>query len=261
MADIKTITKLREQTGAGMMDCKKALTEAGDDYDKAIEILRKKGEAKAAKKADRDTKEGLIAMMENEKEVAVVGLACETDFVARNEDSKQAVEDYARDLLNSDADDFKARTEAKIKNELVVKIGENIQLSIVEKVAGEVIGTYLHSNKKVASVVVLNGGTSELAGEIAMQVAAMDPEYLNPEDVPAEVIEKEKDVYREQLKNEGKPEEMIEKILVGKLNKFYEEICLTKQAFIKDDKKKVEDYIKEQAGDDVKIEAYYRFSV
>ncbi len=176
MSDIQTITKLREVSGAGMMDCKKALDEANGDIDKAMEILRKKGETKAAKKMEeRQTKEGIVYsyIHSNNKAGAMLELLCETDFVARTEDFQN------------------------------------------------------------------------LARELALQIVAMSPDYLSPEQVPAEVIEKEKEVYREQLRNEGKPEEMIEKILIGKLNKFYEDNCLLKQVYVKDDKLKVEDLIKQ----------------
>lgn len=195
MADVQTITKLRNQTGAGMMDCKKALDEAKDDYDKALELLRKKGEAKAAKKmAERDAKEGIVYsyIHSNNKSGAMIELFCETDFVART-------------------DDFKA-----------------------------------------------------LAHDIAMQIVAMSPEYLKPEDVPSDEIEKEKSVYREQLKSEGKPEEMIEKILEGKINKYYEEVCLLKQTFIKDDKVKIEELIKQviaKTGEKIELGKFANFQL
>jgi elongation factor Ts len=195
MADAKTITKLRNLTGAGMMDCKKALDEAGDDFDKAIDVLRKRGEAKAAKKmVEREAKEGIIYsyIHSNKKSAAMLELFCETDFVART-------------------DDFK-----------------------------------------------------NLAHDIAMQIVAMSPDYVKPEDVPAELVEKEKDVYREQLKTEGKPEEMIEKILTGKLDKFYEEVCLLKQPFIKDDKQTIEDMLKQiiaKTGEKMEIGKFIRFQI
>lgn len=195
MSDVQTITKLRAQTGAGMMDCKKALEEAGDDYEKALVVLRKKGEAKAAKKiATRQTKEGIVYsyIHSNNKTGAMVELHCETDFVAKT-------------------DDFKS-----------------------------------------------------LAHDLVMQIVAMSPEYLNPEQVPAEDIEKEKDVYRAQLKNEGKPEEMIEKILEGKISKYYEDVCLAKQAFIKDDKVTIEGLITQmiaKTGEKIEIGKFARFEI
>jgi len=195
MSDLQTITKLRELTGAGMMDCKKALTEAKGDMDKAIEVLRKTGAAKAAKKMDeREVKEGIVYsyIHSNQKAGAMIELLCETDFVART-------------------DDYKA-----------------------------------------------------LAHDLAMQIVAMKPDYLLPENVPAEIIEKEKDIYREQLKKEGKPAEMIEKILEGKINKFYEDVCLMKQAFVKDDKIKIEDLITQvvaKTGEKIQIGKFAGFTI
>lgn len=246
MVDVQTIQKLRQQTGAGMVDCKKALTEADGDFDNAVDILRKKGEAKAAKKADRAVNEGLMAVAQSDDKIAIVGLACETDFVARNEDFIQAVKDYSQKLLTMPVEEFKSWAEENIKTELVVKIGENIQLKIAKVFDAANVGYYLHANNKVAAVVELSKPNKELAIELAMQVVAMSPDYVKPEDVSADELEKEKEVYREQLKNEGKPEDIIEKILQGKVNKYYEEVCLLKQDFIKEDKKKVEDYIKEK---------------
>jgi len=259
MADIKTITELRERSGAGMMDCKKALEEANNDIEAALEILRKKGEAKAAKKAERATSEGLIAIKEDENKLALVAIACETDFVSRNQDFIDAVQNYADKLFEMGEEAFKSWAEEDIKKELVIKIGENIKLvaaKIYQK-AGKNVGQYIHSNKKIAAVVVMNGGEAELARDIAMHATAMSPEYLAPEDVPAEVIEKEKEIYREQLKQEDKSEEIIEKILQGKINKFYEENCLLKQEFIKDDKKKVEQLLP----DGVKIVSFDLYKI
>jgi len=259
MAEKNLVIKLREMTGAGMMDCSKTLDEAGGDLEKAIEILRKKGEIKAAKRSERTTKEGVIAIAKTENKIAVVGVACETDFVARNEDFVKTVSEYAEKLLASDVQSFKTWAEEDVKN-LVAKIGENIQLAFAEIIEGSVLGDYIHSNKKLAGVVVMSGGNKELANEIAMQVAAMSPKYLNPEDVAPEDLEKEKDVYREQLKNEGKPENILEKIMEGKLAKFYSEICLNKQEFFKEEGVKIEELVK-KSGEDAKIEKFFRFSL
>ena len=190
--DIKVVSKLREQTGAGIGDCKSALEESNGDTDIAIEILRKKGAIKAAKKSDRTTSEGVIAIAKQDKKVAIVGLACETDFVARTDDFINTVDEFAQKLLTTSEDEFKSWVEDKIKNELIVRIGENIKLTSSEIIEGEVIGTYLHSNKKIAAVVVLSSGEQHLATDLSMQVAAMSPQYLKPEDVPAEVIAKER---------------------------------------------------------------------
>jgi len=242
--DIKTISELRDKTGIGIGDCKAALEEAGGDINTAIEILRKKGELKAAKKADRAAKEGLIAFAEKDGKIAAITLNCETDFVARNEDFQKTASEFAGKLLEmGDENSFRAWAEDYIKNELVMKIGENLQLGGCGIFSGAVVGTYLHSNNKIAGIVILSGGSQELAKDIAMQVAAMSPKYLNPESVPAADLEKEKEIYKEQLKNENKPEAIWDKIISGKLAKFYEENCLTEQLFIKDDEKKIKDLL------------------
>jgi len=258
--DTKLISKLRELTGAGIADCKSALEESESDIEKAIEALRKKGALKAAKKSDRETKEGVIAVGKADKKVAVVGLACETDFVARNQDFIEAVQDFSQKLLDMDLEEFKNWVQDEIKNELVVKIGENIQLAEAEVIEGEVLGSYLHSNNKIASVVSLSAGSPGLAVDLAMQVAAMSPKYIKPEDIPTEEIEKEKEIYREQLRSEGKPEEIWEKIIPGKLNKYYQEVCLLSQPFIKDDKMTVQDFIK-QAGEQIQVVAFFRCQI
>lgn len=242
--DLKTISDLREKTGAGIGDCKAALEEAGGDIEKAVEVLRKKGEIKAAKKSDRATKEGVIAIATAENKLAAVGLACETDFVSRTDDFGNTVKNFAAKLLETaDAEEFKNWADATIKNELTVKIGENMQLGSCRVFNGSIIGSYLHSNKKVAAFVVLEGGSKELADDIAMHIAAMSPKYLDPSAVPAKILEKEKEIYREQLKTENKPEAIWDKIIEGKLNKFYEENCLLNQIFIKDDTKKINDLL------------------
>lgn len=258
--DTQAITKLREITGAGIGDCKATLEEAGGDIDKAVEIMRKKGAIKAAKKSDRATKEGVIASAQKDGKVAVVGLACETDFVARNQDFINTVNELAAKLLEMDnVDDFKSWAEEKIKNEMIVKIGENLQLVAVDIVSGPVLGCYIHSNKKIASVVVLDKGTQDLALDIAMQVVAMSPKCLKPEDVDVEELKKEKEIYKVQLKNEGKPEAMWDKIIEGKVNKFYTDVCLLKQAFIKDDKKSIEKILAEN--NSAVIEDYKRYQI
>jgi elongation factor Ts len=155
---------------------------------------------------------------------------------------------------------FNAEAESLIKNELIVKIGENLQLKAAEVLEGAVLGVYLHANKKVAAVVTLSGGAEALANDLAMQVAAMMPKYLAPTDVPNEVMEKEKEIYREQLRGEGKPEAIWDKIIEGKLNKFYEETCLLNQYFIKEDKTKIADLLA-AAGADVKITKFARYAV
>jgi len=253
--DLKLITQLREATGAGLNDCKTTLEEAGGDLDKAIELMRKKGEIKAAKKADRVVKEGVVALAGDNKRCAVVALACETDFVSRGDEFRAVAQELADKLLSSDADSFQTEAEAKVKD-LVLKIGENIQLAGSGIYEGEMIGRYLHANKKVAGIIVLKGADQAVADDVAMQIVAMSPKWLKPEMVEIEVIEKEKEIYREQLKNENKPEAIWDKIIDGKLAKFYEEYCLINQAFIKDEDKKIKDLLS-----DAEIVDWARFQV
>ena len=242
--DIKLISELRAKTGAGLGDCRATLEEAGGDIEKAVELMRKKGELKAAKKSDRATKEGVVAIASAEGKAAVVALACETDFVSRTDAFQSAAADFAAKLLASgDVEAFKSEAEQFIKNELTMKVGENMLIAGAGVYEGGVIGTYIHSNKKVAGVAVISGGDKETANDIAMQIAAMNPRFLDQASVPADVIEKEKEIYRENLKAEGKPEGMWDKILEGKLKKFYEENCLVNQVFIKDDSKRISDLL------------------
>ncbi len=255
---MEEIKKLRDLTGAGIVDCKKALEESGGDIDRAVEILRKKGEAKSAKKAERVTNEGLVEMaFDGNKKVSIVKILCETDFVARNDDFKKFVKDIAQAGLDGSSEDY---FNSK-KDEMVLKIGENLTFGGGEVLEGEYIASYLHSNGKVASVVVFNKETDEtLATDIAMQITAMSPDYIKPEDVPEEDKEKEKAIYKEQLKKEGKPEEIIDKIIEGKLNKYFEDICLLKQTFIKEDKKSVEQVLKEVDAE-LKVVKFVRYSL
>ncbi len=241
--DLKTISDLRDKTGAGIGDCKKALEEAGGDIEKAIEVLRKKGEIKAAKKSDRTAKEGVVSFAKGDKKLAAVVLACETDFVARNEDFINTAKSFAEKLLTISQEEFKSWAEATIKNELTMKVGENLLIADLGVSEGEVIGSYLHHNNKSGAVVVLEGGNEEIANEIALQVTAMMPKYLSPEFVPAEEIAKEKEIYQEQLKRENKPEAIWDKIIEGKLAKYYEDVCLLNQVYIKDDSKKIKDIL------------------
>lgn len=253
--DVKLIAQLRDKTGAGFGDCKAALDEAGWDLDKAVEIMRKKGEAKAIKKSERVVKEGVVAVAEGEGKIAVAALACETDFVSRGEDFQNAAKEMAEKLLSSSEEEFKAWSAPKIQ-ELVLKIGENIQLTGQGIFSGEVIGTYIHSNKKIVGVCVLDKGSKETASDIAMQIAAMSPRWLKPEDIDAEIIDKEKEIYGEQLKSENKPEQIWIKIIDGKLAKYYEDNCLLNQIFVKDDSKKIKDLL-----GDSQIVSWAKFSV
>ncbi|MBU4331695.1 translation elongation factor Ts [Patescibacteria group bacterium] len=255
--DLNLVKQLRQQTGVGMMECKEALEETSGDLDKALEVLRKKGAVKAAKKADREAKEGLIevAAADDHKKVALVQVQCETDFVAKNEVFSGFVKELAAKAF--EGNDAEQEFE-KQKDELVLKIGENLIFSKAELIEGEYVSSYLHANHKLAGVAAFNKELpDELAHDIAMQVAASGPLYVKPEDVPKEVQEKEKEIYREQLKGEGKPAEIVEKILLGKINKYYEEVCLLKQPFVKEDKKRVEQLLPEG----VEIIGFVRYSL
>lgn len=257
MSQIDLIKKLRQDTGAGLLDVKNALSEAGDDPEKALEILRKSGALKAQKKSARPTSEGLIALKvsDDHKKGSLIQINCETDFVAKNE----IFINFVSELSNINFKTGQAENEFNSKKEdLILKIGENITFTRAEVLEGAYVSNYLHTNKKVGALVSF---TSELdeetAHNIAMHVTALNPNYLKPEDVPTEVLEKEKEIYRVQLKAEGKPDEIIEKILPGKLAKFFEETCLLKQPFIKDDKKKVEQLLPK----DIEVVKFIRYSL
>jgi len=243
---LDTIKHIREITGSGIVEVQKALKQADGDETKAIEILRKGGQALAAKRSARATSEGVIGVADTVGKVAFVRLTCETDFVARNDGFIDAANGLAKQALTLSADEMQTLATDKIKNELIIKIGENLQYGGTEVISGEILGFYLHSNRKVAAVVILSAGSADTAREIAMHAAAMKPQYLTPTDVPQEIIAKEQEIYREQLARENKPVEMIEKILPGKLNKYYSDVCLLKQAFVKDDKQTVEQYAASQ---------------
>lgn len=279
MNNIKT---LRDKTGCGILDCKKALEEANDDIEKAVDILRKKGIARAAKRADREACEGIIIAGTNDGQTEgyMVEINSETDFVAKNEkfqEFAQKVFELVKTCSRPGSGSKKPTDRdalltlelegATVKDQLENLsgvIGEKLDISNVAVLSNSkgTIGNYVHAGGKIGVLVELSGSTglSELAKDIAMQVAAANPKYVNPEDVPNEELEKEKDIYREQLKGEGKPENIINKIVEGKMNKFYEEVCLVKQVFIKDEKKKVEDVLKE-ANEDAKVEKFVRFAL
>ncbi len=258
MSNLETIKEVRSITGAGIVDVKEALTEAEGDKEKAIEILRKAGSKTAAKKAERSTSEGIISYTIEGSKIAILALKCETDFVARNEDFQATGQDLAKSLLEKGKEDFKVYAEDKIKDELIVKIGENLVLGDYDILEGDTIGVYLHSNNKLASIIVLDGGSEELAKDIAMHATALAPQYLKSEDIPQEVIEKEKEIYSEQLKKEGKTDDIIAKILDGKVAKFYTEVCLLKQNFVKDDQKTIEQLL---ADNKASIKEYKYFSL
>ncbi len=249
------VNKLRQITGAGMMDCKKALSEAEGDFEKAIDNLRKKGQKVAANRADRDAKEGYIIAQTNSEGTKgyLVAISCETDFVAKNQDFvnfAQGILDVAIANNPSDAEALKALPfdGATVNDkvfDMVGKIGEKIEISRYEIIEAPKVIAYNHPGNRLASMVGLSSASApESAGkDVAMQIAAMSPVAINKDDVDSETIERELEIAKEQIRAEGKPEEMVEKIAAGKLNKFYQENTLLNQFFIKEDKKSVGQYL------------------
>lgn len=252
-ADVK---KLRDVTGAGMMDCKKALTEAEGDMEKAIEILRKKGQKLSAKRADRDAKEGVVVakVSDDHSKGVIVKLSCETDFVAKNEAFVGLTEEFAAIALNNlpaSKEDlmnlpYKNITIGEKITEQVGVIGEKLELSAYERVEAEQVAPYIHMGNKAAVLVGLNksGDEAYQAGrDVAMQVAAMRPVALDKDQVDPSVIEKEIEIGKEQARQEGKPEKILEKIALGKLNKFFKDNTLLNQQYVKDSKQTVQSYL------------------
>lgn len=249
------VNKLRQITGAGMMDCKKALAEAEGDFEKAIDYLRKKGQKVAANRADREAKEGYIIAQTNAEGTKgyLVAISCETDFVAKNQDFvnfAQGILDVAMANNPADAEALKALPfdGATVNDkvfDMVGKIGEKIELSRYEMIEAPKVIAYNHPGNRLASMVGLSSATApESAGkDVAMQIAAMSPVAIDKGDVDSATIERELEIAKEQIRAEGKPEEMVEKIAAGKLNKFYQESTLLNQAFIKEDKKSVGQYL------------------
>jgi elongation factor Ts len=251
------VKDLRDQTGAGMMDCKKALVEAGGDFDKAIELLRLRGQKMSEKRADRDAKEGVVIALvnENNNRGVVVRLSCETDFVSKNEDFVQLTKDIAKIALDNYPENLEALYKlthngidlSTVMAEQVAKIGEKIEIADYQKIEAPLVASYIHMGNKAGVLVGLNLADSaylDAGKDVAMQVAAMKPVALNEKDVPQEVIDKEIEIGKEIARNEGKPEDMLEKIAIGKLNKFFKESTLLNQVFVKDGKASVGDYLK-----------------
>lgn len=249
------VASLRQRTGVSMMECKKALDEAQGNEEKAIEILRKRGIAQATKKSARDQFEGIVFLAQQEGRAALLLLKCETDFVARDEHFRKAGAALAATMLEQGEAALQSQAEKTVP-ELVQKLGENISLGEARLVTAATIGTYLHTNNKIGVIIALEGGTAEVARDVAMHAAAMKPTVTLPEEVPAENVEKEKEIWREQLKKEGKPEAMFDKIMIGKEKKFREENALLKQPFVKDPAKTVEQFL-----GTAKVTAYVRLAV
>lgn len=254
-ADPKFVAELRARTGVSILACKEALEEANSDMDKAIEILRKRGLAQAVKKSDRDQRDGAVFISEEGGRAAVVLLKCETDFVSRGDAFRMLGQELAETLLKNGSDALRETSEKNIP-EAVQKLGENISLASSELIEAPVIGTYVHSNAKIGVVIGLDGGNKETARDVAMHAAAMSPMYKSPDEVSSDSIAREKEIWKEQLAKEGKPEAIMERILSGKEKKFREEMALTTQPFVKDPSKTVSAYL---AG--ATVTAYLRVSV
>ena len=249
------VNKLRKATGAGMMDCKKALVEAEGDFDTAVEVLRKKGQKVAANRADRDSSEGaVIARVNDDATVGViVSVNCETDFVAKNESYVTLANQLADVALTHDsldsflAADFSGMSVADKLTEQTGVIGEKIEIGGFERLEGAFVGSYIHAGNKIATLTSLSAGVdgaAEAAKNVAMQAAAMNPIALNEEGVDAATVEKEIEIAKDQLRQEGKPEAMLDNIAKGKLKRFFKDNTLVNQAYIKDGKQSVSDYVK-----------------
>ena len=253
------VNKLRQATGAGMMDCKKALVEAEGDFDKAVENLRKKGQKVAANRADRDSSEGAVLAKVNADQTAgvIVSVNCETDFVAKNDTYLNLANALTDIALNYDskeaflAADFEGMTVAEKLTEQTGMIGEKIEIGGFKTLKAPFVGSYIHAGNKIATLVGLSAtidNGEEVAKNVAMQVAAMNPIALNEEGVDASIIEKEIEIAKEQLRQEGKPEAMLDNIVKGKIKRFYKDNTLVDQDYIKDNKVSVAAYVK-SAGD------------
>jgi len=267
------VNKLRQMTGAGMMDCKKALQEVDGDFDKAVEILRKKGQKVANKRADRSANEGIVIAKtsDDQKYGAIMMLNCETDFVAKNEDFINFAHSIIDTVIANKPASLEELKATKISDDLTIedkltdmigKIGEKLVLYKFDSLKSERVFAYNHHGNKLGAIVALNnGGSQEIddAGrQIAMQVAAMNPAGVDKDDVPQEVIDREMEIGRDQARQEGKPENIIEKIAEGKLNKFLKENTLMNQEFIREAKTPVRDYL-QKVDKDLKVVDFRRY--
>lgn len=260
MITAQLVNELRTKTGAGMMDCKKALVETEGDIEKAIDYLREKGIAKAAKKADRIAAEGVSKVFIDGNKALILELNCETDFVSSNEKFGELVDEVGEALIKSDAKTLEEALEVKAGegtiNDLIIAktatIGEKLSLrriTVLEKGDDEVFGSYVHMGGKIAALTLLKGANEEVAKDVAMQAAAMRAEYVKEDDVPEDRIEREKKVFKEQAMEEGKPADIAEKMVMGRLKKFFKEICLVDQEFIKDSSMNIKTYVKNAGGE------------
>ena len=262
MISASLVKELREKSGAGMLDCKKALEATNGNIDEAIDWLREKGISKAAKKADRIAAEGLASILVEGNQAAIVEVNSETDFVAKNEEFKSLVETILKTILNNNVTTNEELLETKAEginetiSELIISktatIGEKLSLrrfAKIEKTDSESFGEYIHMGGRIAVLTLVDNTSSEVAKDVAMHAAAMRPLYVKSTNVPTDVLEKEKSIMREQLINEGKPEDRIESILVGKVKKYYEEVCLENQIFVKaENKETVGQFVQNNGG-------------
>ncbi len=259
MISANLVKELREKSGAGMLDCKKALEANNGDINASMDWLREKGISKAAKKADRIAAEGLASILVKGNEAVIVEINSETDFVAKNEEFTGMVSTVLEVLMNGNVSTVEEALELSCEdgtlNDLIVnktaKIGEKLSLrrfAKVSKADHEFFGEYIHMGGKIAVLTIIDGGNSEVAKDVAMHAAAMKPEYVKKENVPAEQLEKERTVLKEQAINEGKPADIAEKMVEGRIQKYYKEICLEEQPFIKDGDISVGTYVKNNNG-------------
>jgi len=265
------VKELRERTGAGILDCKKALEEANGDIEKAIDILRQKGIAKAQKKQSRIAAEGLTAIYENENKAVILEVNSETDFVSKNDKFKDLIANIGNTVLNSNAKTLEEAMELKYNdgtiNDYIIAetavIGEKLsfrRFELVEKADDENFGIYIHLGGKISTLAVVKGGDKALAKSLAMQITAMNPKYMTEEEVPEEVKAREMSVIKEQIANEKKDitAEVAEKMANGRLNKFFKEICLLDQEYIDDSKKNVKTFLEENH---MQVVNYIRYEV
>ena len=263
------IRELRDISGAGMMYCKKALEENGNDVKKATEWLREKGIAKAAKKAGRIAAEGLSTVIEKDNKAVIVEINCETDFVAKNEKFQKFVDDVARTILASNAKTneealalpYEDGTLNDYVTNMTATIGEKIsfrRFALLEKNDNQHFGSYIHMGGKISVLTLLEGASEQVAKDVSMHAAAMRPEFVKKEDVPADRVEHEKKILTEQAMAEGKPADIAQKMVMGRINKFYKEICLEEQEFVKDNSVSVGKYVSNNGG---KIIDVVRFEV
>ncbi|KAA6341767.1 Elongation factor Ts, partial [termite gut metagenome] len=264
------ITHLRKMTGAGMMDCKNALTESDNDFDKAVEIIRKKGQAVAAKRSDRDASEGCVLAKSDGKYAAIIALKCETDFVAKNADFialtneilDLAIVNKCADIEAVKALSMGKGTVADAVTDRTGITGEKMELDGYSFVEGKTTAIYIHPGNKLATIVALNQSDIDIqvAHEVAMQIAAMNPISIDPASIPEHVLAREKEIAADKARQEGKPENMIARIAEGRISKFYKEACLLEQEYIKDEKLTIAQFLNNQSKG-LTVTAFRRFTL